>query len=583
MFNSQFAIDRLILFDFKGNTFSYEFEPGLNYIKGRNDSGKTQFFEFIDFMLGKRSEDIGARRWYKDTLQSASLELHSGNNCCILTRSLDNRVFRCLRNGVALPVESLADYCEAIDSFFCESFDKRRILNAFMEQNITYRTFTLFSFLAEGYVGEIQPLFSKLNETRYRVKERPLFDYLFNNNIDEINRIQEEISFLTASLDNMRKKCENNEFIAEQIDNRLAQLGIRTRFKGNNREEIERLLSCELEPNDLVNQTGSTTLADLEYSAAQLKEQISLMQVAASEKMKLAKADAKRIRMLEEVNSIASSLPEYEELLESTKVILEELKGASSIKSSQIYLDLIPRKERQLKEITREISTTRSQVDPMSTRQDEVTRNVILDYLERYDESLNRSEIDRISQRLSDLKAALKEKRLSIDNQKISWISSRITSLYVSAAPVADFSKRDASFAGFAIQYVKESNSLQATIANAKETEIYYTGSRARHALMQLAAYCAFAEFLLDQDVPFPPLLVFDHISSPFDPQNRRSIGALFKTFFQIVDPESIQVFLFDNVDPGALSISCQRIIDLNEGDQTGFNPFYNAEFDNED
>lgn len=36
----------------EGQSFSYSFADGINYFKGKNDSGKTEFYTFLDYMLG---------------------------------------------------------------------------------------------------------------------------------------------------------------------------------------------------------------------------------------------------------------------------------------------------------------------------------------------------------------------------------------------------------------------------------------------------------------------------------------------------------------------------------------------------
>lgn len=52
-----FKIINLELCSVDDSKFIYEFKPGINYFKGKNSSGKTEFYSFIDFMFGS-SEDI---------------------------------------------------------------------------------------------------------------------------------------------------------------------------------------------------------------------------------------------------------------------------------------------------------------------------------------------------------------------------------------------------------------------------------------------------------------------------------------------------------------------------------------------
>lgn len=47
-----FKIINLELYSVDDSNFVYEFKPGINYFKGKNSSGKTEFYSFIDFMFG---------------------------------------------------------------------------------------------------------------------------------------------------------------------------------------------------------------------------------------------------------------------------------------------------------------------------------------------------------------------------------------------------------------------------------------------------------------------------------------------------------------------------------------------------
>ena len=69
-----FRINKLTLYSFNNEEYTYEFSMGINYFKGKNSSGKTEFYKFMDFMFGS-SEDIRKKPWYKNTLKMASMEI----------------------------------------------------------------------------------------------------------------------------------------------------------------------------------------------------------------------------------------------------------------------------------------------------------------------------------------------------------------------------------------------------------------------------------------------------------------------------------------------------------------------------
>ena len=52
-----FKIKKLRIFSPDNEEFVYKFKAGINYFRGGNSTGKTEFYKFIDFMFGS-SEDI---------------------------------------------------------------------------------------------------------------------------------------------------------------------------------------------------------------------------------------------------------------------------------------------------------------------------------------------------------------------------------------------------------------------------------------------------------------------------------------------------------------------------------------------
>lgn len=63
-----FKIIKLTMYSFDEKEYTYQFSLGLNYFKGKNSSGKTEFYNFLDFMFGS-SEDIRKKPWYRDSLK----------------------------------------------------------------------------------------------------------------------------------------------------------------------------------------------------------------------------------------------------------------------------------------------------------------------------------------------------------------------------------------------------------------------------------------------------------------------------------------------------------------------------------
>ena len=85
-------------------------------------------------------------------------------------------------------------------------------------------------------MGKLNRFFTKLSELKYSVKERPLFDYLFNRSTDKIVGAQRDILQLEKSIQELEDRSHRNDYCSELINARLAALGIVAKFDGTNAE-----------------------------------------------------------------------------------------------------------------------------------------------------------------------------------------------------------------------------------------------------------------------------------------------------------------------------------------------------------
>lgn len=181
-----FKINKLTLYNFNGNPYTYEFKSGLNYFKGKNSSGKTEFYKFIDYMFGE-SEDIRKKPWFKNTLKKAAMEIQINNIIYILERSADpnqNSLF--YANEEKRDIIDLKEYKRKINSIFARNQEELKHIREFTEEELTYRTFTMFNFLGEKRQGSIQNFFDKCSDIKYSIKLMPILNFIFNNNLEKI-------------------------------------------------------------------------------------------------------------------------------------------------------------------------------------------------------------------------------------------------------------------------------------------------------------------------------------------------------------------------------------------------------------
>ena len=202
-----------------------------------------------------------------------------------------------------------------------------------------------------------------------------------------------------------------------------------------------------------------------------------------------------------------------------------------------------------------------------------------------YDEA----ELKEKRKRIKEIKEEIKILQNADDTKKVKAFSNNITNLYASADKVSELVKHDIDIDGFNIQYLKKGNILQPMISSnennyidssrenkEKKLEKYYTGSMARHTLMQLSGYLSFLELLVKENrYPIIPILVIDHISKPFDFMNRRAIGVILKKFYEKVDKKDIQIVMFDDENNEDLLVTDASVSNLISNNKSGFNPFY--------
>ena len=219
--------------------FDYDFTEGINYFIGKNDSGKTEFYTFIDFMFGA-DLNLYKRDWFKDTLLYADLYVKSNDIVFVLTRYLNDENINFFRYADEASQDAirLDEYKERINHIFAQDDDCLQELRSFVGEDISFRTFTLFNFLGENRQGVLNDFFDKCKDIRYSIKLPAILNYIFNKNLAEIEALKKKESELVPLLDSLEKKISRNEDISNRINRQLEILGIDKVFKGNNPEEI---------------------------------------------------------------------------------------------------------------------------------------------------------------------------------------------------------------------------------------------------------------------------------------------------------------------------------------------------------
>ncbi|EAE8923534.1 hypothetical protein BTJ53_15190, partial [Listeria monocytogenes] len=254
-----FKILNLNLINVNKEEYTYSFKAGINFFKGKNDSGKTEFYKFIDFMFGS-SYDISNIPWYENLEKAVMVFQKDGIKYKIVrTKNSNINYFDYIDEPNYDNNEiDFEEYKAKLMAVFSPNEKNLRELRAFIDEDITYRTFTLFNFLGETRQGVVNDFFDKSHEIKYALKLDSILNFIFNKNLEAINQLKIEFNSLTSDVNKIQAELESNNFIRKRINGLLLQLGVKKIFNGKNSSdiymEIEKFEKMEEKPtNDKVD------------------------------------------------------------------------------------------------------------------------------------------------------------------------------------------------------------------------------------------------------------------------------------------------------------------------------------------
>ena len=583
-----FKIDKLIMRSKDDKEYIYRFDYGINYFKGKNSSGKTEFYRFLDYMLGS-SEKINKLDLYKDTLKEATIEIHYDGINYVVTRTLNSEInyFNYKDEERTEPIGS-AEYKDKLNSIFTKEESILKDIREFVEENLTYRSFTMFNFLGEKRQGILNDFLDKCSDIKYSVKLNSILNFIFNKNLQLIFELKKEMEQLEKEVSIIEKAANRFEFVRDKINLNLYKLNIPISYDGYNvkkiSDEIKKLKSMQ----NLSNNHEDKTISELEAIYNSIDDQIKIYENRISDSKKMNIEAENRKILLKRLETIINNTNELKYLAEPIVNVVSDLDNSISFNKYIINDNTIAEMKRQRESLKKEIISNDYRFKRFSI--DEKTRaiSIVEDYLSE-DIQYNNEELKEKKNRIKKIKEQIKILQNSDDVEKVNNISNTITELYKSAYEVSELVKHDVDIEGFKIQYLKKGNILQPMIAvEEKDTENqdnytkdkilekYYTGSMARHTLIQLSGYLSFLQLLINQnEYPIVPILVIDHISKPFDLINRKAIGKIFEKFYEMVDKKNIQIFMFDDENSNDLLVKADCVENLISEDKSGFNPFY--------
>ena len=564
--------------------FTYTFSNGINYFKGKNDSGKTEFYTFLDFMFGANLK-LAEKDWYKGTLSHAKLVFSFNDREFVVERYLSNpnkNIFRYADEESADYIR-LDDLKERLNSVFAVDEDALKEMRAFVEEDISYRTFTVFNFLGETRQGVLNDFFDKCSKINYAVKVPALLNYIFNRNISRIDKLKREEEKLKKQLEKLEKRSQQNNEIVARINHQLKILGLHIVFTGANADVVLHGIA-ELQ-NDLKkseSERKTLSIAALEAIYTSLDEQIKKQSAFEKDHRRFINEEHKQKELLAVLLQTVNGKSEYQYLVDPIIRLIGELDKSISFNRYLIQESSISELKKQRNTVRSQMIMSKSNYTIYSVSDKARAITLINEYISYYDADLDSGSISEIRSRLREIRNEIRTLQNADDADKITKLSRYITSLYAATKSVSELSEYDFSKTGFRITYIKNGNILQPQIEDGEIDESghknYYTGSLARHTLIQLCGYLGFLNMLISEmKFPLIPVLVIDHISKPFDHNNSKAIGAVIHEVYNTLNAEQLQIIMFDDEEPSDLGIVPNLNVNLIGDGKSGFNPFYLA------
>ena len=219
-------IEELILERNDGQKYSYDFCQGVNYFQGKNGSGKTEFFYFLDYMLGSNSFSISDKEWFQD-LYKATLVYKKAENRYSFTRIKNSSVNYFRINNEPEERCNIEQYILFLSVIATNEESKNlRDLRNITNTELTIRSCSAFIFLEEtGILSNPKVNFlTKCREYKYQKWSSIILDYLFNPNSSEIYIKRQEIINLKRQLKEQQNLLEKLNIYKSSINDSLQKL-----------------------------------------------------------------------------------------------------------------------------------------------------------------------------------------------------------------------------------------------------------------------------------------------------------------------------------------------------------------------
>lgn len=574
-------IEELILERNDGQKYSYDFCQGVNYFQGKNGSGKTEFFYFLDYMLGSNSFSISDKEWFQD-LYKATLVYKKAENRYSFTRIKNSSVNYFRINNEPEERCNIEQYILFLSVIATNEESKNlRDLRNITNTELTIRSCSAFIFLEEtGILSNPKVNFlTKCREYKYQKWSSIILDYLFNPNSSEIYIKRQEIINLKRQLKEQQNLLEKLDIYKSSINDSLQKLNSSHELK-NNTDAIRR------EINRIKNFENSVEIQNLEtlYMLNSVSERIKILKNSTSDIESISKATKNRVDMLNRLKELSEKVTEYKQFASPLIELIQSLENTVSF--SELLVK--NKNEKNLETVEKKLKKTVKKREKTQTviNIDEKIQliSVVEKLLDEYEQEYQEINIEETIKKLEKAETELDKLINSIDQEKIKKFQKTLMELYKSAAVVSPLIQSDLNYEGFSFDYDEKHNSIIPSIVvydtdkSISEVHIeHYRGSQARSTIIQLCGYCAL-QLLLQEDktIPCMPLLVIDHFSKTFSDDNLKALGTILEKFYEMMSHNSFQTIIFEIKNPEDINLVHYVKEELVTETKTGFIPWIN-------
>lgn len=545
---------------------SFDFSNNINFVKMGNSKGKTSLFTLIDYLLGSSSITLSSETFQK--IESAELHTNHG----IFVRSIFNKNFFGfkLRQNDGLQVVSEDYYKSQIENACLDGVSSERdSVRALADENISYRTYTLFNFLDEHYLGQIEKnIFSKQMLFEY-YRGKFIFDYVFNKaNIDKINALKREIEELSkkSARSDAEREIQNSKI--DRLQSIFAELGIE--FRVNNiSKNIEELDKCEREflaSNSKINSSGDyyylwDVLNNVTNAIRKLKEQKNSAKSQSG-------LNEKRVLLLKSLKELFDD-SENGDIVNPIIELIDKCETISAATENSDFDEAISDLEKRKKEIRKEIlkiKAANSDIDVETKRSKVAEARVLIEDINSYKDSDDSNNEELIKQK----KKEIRELQNGFDANMEEKVSSLINFYYSSLRDKGyEFIEKDYEKDNFRLRFsYRKMTVFGYTTMEAEDGEKYdvitMLESMSRQTIIQLCTYFAFNHlFRIEFNFPIICSLFLDNVSKPLENANKPIIYDLLTLFtsevkdFNVIvttdcdeDNKNTSVFYEDGLNP---------------------------------